>query len=192
MKSSSSGWAEDKTGTPGLDGDTDERGTWKKGGHKRGWKGAKMQKKRSVLPDELDEDVSPDYVPSKRRSDSRILRKATGPSTVYTQPDQNVRGSGPSRNLTAHHTETGEELNSVPHRYRTLGQSSRLREMSVKTHTCVSFLQRRRSATSGKGSWTWKVTGTRSTVLVLNINTALNVWEVCFTDPRGRNQHLTT
>ncbi|XP_029690198.1 uncharacterized protein isoform X1 [Takifugu rubripes] len=64
---------------------------WKKGRHKRGWKGEKVQKKRSVLADDLDDDTSPDYVPNKRRSDNRILRKATQPSSVYTQPDQRVR-----------------------------------------------------------------------------------------------------
>lgn len=54
-----------------------------------------MQKKRSGLTDELDDDVSPDYVPNKRRPDGRILRKTTQPSSVYTQPDQKVRGTGP-------------------------------------------------------------------------------------------------
>lgn len=116
VKRFSSGWAEDKARTSGWDGDMDERGgwekgapAWKKGRHKRGWKGEKVQKKRAVLADELDDDASPDYVPNKRRSDNRVLRKTTQPSGVYTQPDQRVRGTGPSQrslHLTAHHTET--------------------------------------------------------------------------------------
>lgn len=137
-------------GKPQLDGGW-EKGApaWKKGRHKQRWKGEKGQKKRSVLSDELDDDASPDFVPSKRRSDTRIPRKAAQPSSVYTQPDQRVRGTGPS-------------------------QHSLQQEMSMTTHACVSFLQRRRSAGSGTGSWTWKVTGTRSPVL--DINTDSNVW----------------
>lgn len=110
------GAAKVKRSSSGWDGDMDEREgwekgspAWKKGRPKRGWKGEKVQKKRSVLVDELDDDVSPDYVPNKRRSDNRVLRKATQPSSVYTQPDQRVRGTGPSQrslHLTAHHTDT--------------------------------------------------------------------------------------
>lgn len=96
-KRSSGGGAEDNGGTADLDGDgdVDERWGWKRGRPKRGWKGGRVQKKRSVLTEELDDDVSPDYVPNKRRPDSRILRKTTQPSSVYTQPDQKVRGTGP-------------------------------------------------------------------------------------------------
>lgn len=68
---------------------------WGKGRPKRGWRGEKGQKKRGALADEPDDDASPDYVPNKRRSDSRILRKAAQPSSVYTQPDQRARGTGP-------------------------------------------------------------------------------------------------
>lgn len=97
VKRSSGGWAEDKGRTSGWDGDTDERAGGGKGRHKRGWKGEKVQKKRSALADEASEDASPDYVPNKRRSDNRVLRKATQPSGVYTQPDQRVRGTGPGQ-----------------------------------------------------------------------------------------------
>lgn len=72
---------------------------WRKGRHKRGWR---VQKKRSALADEPDDDdgdgddASPDYVPNRRRPD-RVLRKAAQPGGVYTQPDQRVRGSGRSQ-----------------------------------------------------------------------------------------------
>lgn len=100
LERSPGGWAEEKPRTPGLDGDTDDRGGWEKGTpswkkvrQKRGWKGGKVQKKRSSLVEDCIDDVSPDYVPNKRRSDNKLVRKATQPSSVYTQPDQRVRGT---------------------------------------------------------------------------------------------------
>lgn len=103
LKRSPGGWAEEKTCTPDLDGDTDNRGGWEKGTpswkkvrQKRGWKGGKMQKKRSSLIDDYDDDASPDYVPNKKRSENKLVRKVTQLSSVYTQPDQRVRGTGHS------------------------------------------------------------------------------------------------
>lgn len=100
LKGPPGGWAEEKTRTPDLDGDTDDRGGWEKGTHswkkvkqKRGWKGGKTQKKRSGLMDDCDDYASPDYLPSKKRSDNKYVKKTTQPSSVYTQPDQRVRGS---------------------------------------------------------------------------------------------------
>lgn len=92
-KRSLGGWAED--------GDTEDRGGWEKGTpawkkakHKRGWRGGRGQKKRSSVVEDDDDDASPDYVPNKRRPDSRMLRKETQPRGVYTQPDQKARGTG--------------------------------------------------------------------------------------------------
>lgn len=100
LKGSPSGCAEEKTRTPDLDEDTDDRGGWEKATHswkkvkqKRGWKGRKTQKKKSSLIDDCDDDASPDYVPNKKRSDNKFMKKTTQPSSVYTQPDQRVRGS---------------------------------------------------------------------------------------------------
>lgn len=115
---------------------------WKKGRHKRGWRGDKVQKKRSLLAHELDDDASPDYVPNKRRSDNRILRKATQPSSIYTQPDQRVRGTGPSQrslHLTAHHTDVTLSLTVVGHQDKVAGnvhENSRLCLFSAEETIC--------------------------------------------------------
>ena len=104
LKRAPGGWEEEKTRTPDLDGDTDDRGewekatpSWKKVRQRRGWKGGKMQKKRSSLIDDNDDDASPDYVPNKKRPDTKLVRKAPQQSSVYTQPDQKVRGTGHSQ-----------------------------------------------------------------------------------------------
>lgn len=103
LKRSPGGWAEEKARTPDLDGDTDERGGWDKGTpswkkvrQKRGWKGGKTQKRSSLIAD-YNADASPDYMPNKKRSDSKLVRKAAQPSSLYTQPDQRVRGTGHSQ-----------------------------------------------------------------------------------------------
>lgn len=104
LKRSPGWWAEDKARMPDLDGDTDEREGWEKGTslwkkvrQKRGWKAGKTQKKRSSLLDDYDANASPGYVPNKKRSDSKLGRKAAQPSSLYTQPDQRVRGIGHSQ-----------------------------------------------------------------------------------------------
>lgn len=103
-KRSPDGWEEEKASTPNLDGDTDDREgwekrtpAWKKVRKKRGWKGRKVQRKRSSLIDDYDDGASPEYMPSKKRFDSKPVRRVTQPSNVYTQPDQRVRGSGRSQ-----------------------------------------------------------------------------------------------
>lgn len=106
LERSPAGWGEEKTSTPDVDGNTDDRGGWGKGTpqwkkvrQKRGWKGGKMQKKRSSLVDDCDEAL-PDHVPNKKRPDSKLVRKVTQPSSVYVQPDQRVRGTGRSSQQT--------------------------------------------------------------------------------------------
>lgn len=104
LKRSAGGEAEEKTRTPDLDGDTDDAGGWEKGRpswkkvrQKQGWKGGKMQKKSSLI-DDCDDDASVDYVPNKKRSDNKLCaRKASQPRSVYTQPDQRVRGTDHSQ-----------------------------------------------------------------------------------------------
>lgn len=104
LKGSPGGCAEEKSRTPDLDEDTDDRGgwekatlSWKKVKQKRGWKGRKTQKKKSSLIDDCDDDASPDYVPNKRTSVNKFMKKTSQPSSVYTQPDQRVRGSAHSQ-----------------------------------------------------------------------------------------------
>lgn len=104
LRGSPGGSAEERTRTLDWDEDTDDRGGWEKATHswkkvkqKRGWKGRKTQKKKSSLMDDCHDDASPDYVPNKRRSDNRLVKKTSQPSSVYTQPDQRVRGSAHSQ-----------------------------------------------------------------------------------------------
>lgn len=100
MKGSRGGCSAEKgrQGKGGWDGEKDESGGgwekgksgWAKGKSKGGWKGGKVQKKKSSLLDGFNDDMSPDFVPYKRRPYTKPYNKVT---SVYTQPDQKLRGT---------------------------------------------------------------------------------------------------
>lgn len=69
----------------GRGGDREEFG----GGRGRG-RGGKVHQKKTNLLDGFDSDVSPDFVPCKRRSYNKNYNNQS--SSVYTQPDQKLRG----------------------------------------------------------------------------------------------------
>lgn len=94
------GWAARKGGWEGEMDDWGAGGGWEKGKTgwgrgraKGGWKGGKVQKKKSSLMDGFDDDISPDFVPNKKRTIAKICNKVTQSTNVYTQPDQKLRGT---------------------------------------------------------------------------------------------------
>ncbi len=91
-KGSSGGWAGEmgKQGKGGWDGEKDG---WGRGKGRGGWKGGKVQKKKTNLLDGFNDDTSPDFVPHKKRTYTKSYNKVTQASSVYTQPDQKVRGT---------------------------------------------------------------------------------------------------
>lgn len=67
---------------------------WGRGRGRGGWNRGKVQKKMSDLMSGLDADVSPDFVPYKKRTcTTKINHKVAQQSGVYTQPDQKLRGT---------------------------------------------------------------------------------------------------
>ncbi|XP_029361483.1 uncharacterized protein LOC115045764 [Echeneis naucrates] len=68
-------------------GRSEVKGGW---GRERG-KGGKGQKKKSSPLDGFDDDMSPDFVPHKKRYDTKIHNKGDESANVYTQPDQKLR-----------------------------------------------------------------------------------------------------
>lgn len=73
---------------------------WGRGGQERmktGWgqkgKGGRVPKKKSSLLDGFDDDMSPDFVPAKKRTYARMYNKVKEASSVYVQPDQKLRGT---------------------------------------------------------------------------------------------------
>ncbi|KAG7224387.1 hypothetical protein INR49_004729, partial [Caranx melampygus] len=69
------------------------KGGWGKGKARGGWggdKGGREQKKRSSLLDGFNADMSPDFLPYKKRTYTKIYKANPGGS-VYTQPDQKLR-----------------------------------------------------------------------------------------------------
>ncbi|XP_036960839.1 uncharacterized protein LOC119023197 isoform X2 [Acanthopagrus latus] len=98
MKGSRGGYSAEKgrQGKGGWDEEKDEseggwekgKSGWGKGKSKGGWKGGKVQKKKSSLIDGFNDDMSPDFVPHKRRPYTKSYNKVT---SVYTQPDQKLR-----------------------------------------------------------------------------------------------------
>nr|XP_029138650.1 LOW QUALITY PROTEIN: uncharacterized protein LOC110004536 [Labrus bergylta] len=62
-----------------------QRGGWGRGG--------KVQQKKISLLDGLDTDMSPDFVPSKKRTLTKTCNKVDRTTSVYTQPDQKFRES---------------------------------------------------------------------------------------------------
>lgn len=85
------GWAVKigKQFTGGWENDRDEG---ERGKLKVGCRGSKGHKKKSSLVDRYDDDdMSPDFLPHKKRTVTKVYSNCT-PSS-YTQPDQNVRGN---------------------------------------------------------------------------------------------------
>lgn len=68
------------------------KGGWGKQKTKGGWKDGRGQKKKYSLLDGFDDDMSPDFVPSKKRTVTKIY-KVSQSASVYTQPDQKLRGT---------------------------------------------------------------------------------------------------
>lgn len=69
------------------------KGGWGRGRGKGGWKGGRIQKKKSSLMDGFDDDVSPDFVPYKKKTFTKTYNKVIEPTSIYTQPDQKLRGT---------------------------------------------------------------------------------------------------
>ncbi|XP_040908571.1 uncharacterized protein LOC121191479 [Toxotes jaculatrix] len=67
------------------------KGGWGRGKIKGGWKGGRGQRKKSSLLDRLDADMSPDFVPHKKRTNTKTYNKDNQGNSVYTQPDQKLR-----------------------------------------------------------------------------------------------------
>ncbi|XP_035513007.1 uncharacterized protein LOC118324671 [Morone saxatilis] len=83
-----------KQGKRGWEGEKDYwEARWEKGKGKAkaGWKAGKVQKKKSGLIDEFDNDMSPDFVPNKKRTYTKSYNKINEPTAMYTQPDQTLR-----------------------------------------------------------------------------------------------------
>ncbi|KAM7405335.1 hypothetical protein PAMP_012604 [Pampus punctatissimus] len=90
------GWAAEteKRGKGGWEAEKDDwggGGGWGKGKGKGGWKGGKSLKKKSSLFDGFNDDMSPDFVPHKKRGYTKTYNKVNQPTSIYTQPDQKVR-----------------------------------------------------------------------------------------------------
>ncbi|KAF3697374.1 DNA (cytosine-5)-methyltransferase 3B [Channa argus] len=66
------------------------KGGWGKGKVTGVWKSSKGQKKKCSLLDGFDDDISPDFVPYKKRTFTKTFKSSQVPS-VYTQPDQKIR-----------------------------------------------------------------------------------------------------
>lgn len=99
-KGSKVGWAARKGGWEGEKDDWGAGGGWEKGKTgwgrgraKGGWRGGKVQKKKSSLMDGFDDDISPDFVQYKKKNIAKIFNKVTQSTSVYTQPDQKLRGT---------------------------------------------------------------------------------------------------
>lgn len=83
-----------KQGKGGWQGEKDDwGGGWGRGKGRGGWKGGKVQKKKISPLDGFDDDTSPDFVPHKKRTYTKAYNKVTQTSSVYTQPDQKLRGT---------------------------------------------------------------------------------------------------
>lgn len=66
------------------------------------WNKRKVQRTSHLLMDELDEDTSPDFLPhGKKRHTGRVSHKVAQQPTVYTQPNQKLRGTRRCSNLQA-------------------------------------------------------------------------------------------
>lgn len=70
-----------------------EKDAWGRGKGKAGWRGGKGQKKKCSLLDGFDDDMSTDFVPYKRKTFTKTYNKRNRAASVYTQPDQKLRGT---------------------------------------------------------------------------------------------------
>ncbi|XP_032376067.1 uncharacterized protein LOC116692137 isoform X1 [Etheostoma spectabile] len=78
----------------GWEGERDDWGRgWEKvkGVGKGKLKGGKLQKKKNSLSDGFEDDMSPDFVPQKRRTYTKSYNKVQQTTSNYTQPDQKLR-----------------------------------------------------------------------------------------------------
>ncbi|XP_068588994.1 uncharacterized protein [Cebidichthys violaceus] len=85
-------WASEmqKQAKRGWEGDREYWGTqWEKGKGKS--KGGKAQKKKISPFDGFDDDMSPDFLPNKKRTITKSYNKVNQATSSYTQPDQKVR-----------------------------------------------------------------------------------------------------
>uniref|UniRef100_UPI0037E8F48C uncharacterized protein n=1 Tax=Semicossyphus pulcher TaxID=241346 RepID=UPI0037E8F48C len=86
-KKSSGGWAPKQARV-----ERDEYGAgWGRGRGRGGWRGGKVQQKKFSPFDGFDNDMSPDFVPNKKRTLTKPYNKADQTTSVYTQPDQRLR-----------------------------------------------------------------------------------------------------
>ncbi|XP_040008597.1 uncharacterized protein LOC120803781 isoform X2 [Xiphias gladius] len=98
-KDNRGGWAAEKQGKGGWEGERDDweggwekvKGGWGRGKGKGGWKGGRSQRKKSSLLDGFDDDMSPDFVPYKKRTFTKAYNKGNQVTSVYIQPDQKLR-----------------------------------------------------------------------------------------------------
>lgn len=90
-KAPSGGWTAEAERT-GKGGWEREKDACERRKVKAGWRGGKGQKKKCSLIDGFDEDMSADFVPYKRKSFTKTYKSNPAPS-VYTQPDQKLRGT---------------------------------------------------------------------------------------------------
>lgn len=96
------GWAVNKQRKGGWEGGKDDSGgaEWETG--RTRWqigmgKEGKMQKKKSSPISGYSNDMSPDFVPYKKRNYAKTYNKVAQPNSVYTQPDQKLRGTSLSQ-----------------------------------------------------------------------------------------------
>ena len=95
------GSAAEKQGRQGWEGEEDGRGGrgervkggWGRGKGKGGWGGGRGQRKKSSELDRFNDDMSPDFVPYKKRGSAKTCNKGNQVTGVYKQPDQKHRGT---------------------------------------------------------------------------------------------------
>lgn len=79
------------------------KGGWGRNRTQGGWKGRRNRKKTFSLFNGFDSDMSPDFVPNKKRSYTKVYNKANQSTGLYTQPDQKLRGKQQSSVLSSIH-----------------------------------------------------------------------------------------
>ncbi|KAF0036027.1 hypothetical protein F2P81_011339 [Scophthalmus maximus] len=68
------------------------KGGWGRGKSRGGWNRGRGQRKKSSEFDWIDDDMSPDFVLNKKKNFTKTYNKVHQASSVYTQPDQKLRG----------------------------------------------------------------------------------------------------
>lgn len=69
------------------------KGGWGRGKSRGGWNRGRGQRKKSSEFDWIDDDMSPDFVLNKKKNFTKTYNKVHQASSVYTQPDQKLRGT---------------------------------------------------------------------------------------------------